>query len=186
MSKRTAVDIKTELRKLAIVGCYFTSIDAPFDDPGFEIWTLNQNIEHLKDKRIDVYFDLHDWESANYRPDYVDLIPWDREGLEIINTVNYPYAEVCARYGFFWENSLPLMLGLAGHRDFKAIYLYGCEREEFITSPKMGWSLFHVIGALRREGCQVFFVNEYALDYSGIYGFKDLQKTSLGKGFKFK
>ena len=184
--KKEPFTVDIEHNKLAIVACYYTAIDAPYEDPGFTIWTLNQKTKVSEGKRIDAYFDLHDWATANYTADYVEDIPWDTAG-EVITTESYPYAEVFARYGYFWENSIPLMLGLAGYRDFKSIYLFGCEAQEFIDTPKMGWSLFHVIGALRREGRKVFFANEYAMDYSGIYGFKDMQKTQIPRrGFKFK
>jgi hypothetical protein len=176
--------MKSKRRRVAIVGLAGTHDYAPFDDDAFEIWTLNQGARMFKDKRIDVYFDIHAWARANYRPDYLD----DVAALKclIVDPYTYPYKDVHARYGVFLENSIPMMLYYAGLQDIKDIYLFGLNDFEFTENPRMGLALYHALGALRVEGRRVHLCNQYAMDYSGVYGFTDLQKTTLPHGFEFK
>jgi hypothetical protein len=57
------------MKKLALVGMNNrTCRNAPFDDPDFEIWTLNEAYVNKWMKRYDVLFQLHprwDWERGN-------------------------------------------------------------------------------------------------------------------------
>lgn len=57
------------MKKLALVGMNArTRANAPFDDPDFEIWTLNESYTGAWMKRYDVLFQLHarwDWERNN-------------------------------------------------------------------------------------------------------------------------
>ena len=48
------------MKKLALVGMNVrTRANAPFDDPDFEIWTLNESYTGAWMKRYDVLFQLH-------------------------------------------------------------------------------------------------------------------------------
>lgn len=176
---------KKPQNKLAIVACYLTGHDAPFEDETFDIWTLNHGHKQYKGSRIDKWFDLHDWQQANYEPEYLDAVPAD-PSYEVINTKNFPYFEVCAQYGYLWENSIPLMMAYAGCLGYHYIYLFGAESREFANTPKMGYSLYHIVGMLRAEGRKVYFVNQYVLDDSRIYGLGGLDYDWLPSGFRRK
>lgn len=61
------------MKKLALVGMNTrTRANAPFDDPDYEIWTLNESYTGAWMKRYDVLFQLHprwDWERNNNMSD---------------------------------------------------------------------------------------------------------------------
>ena len=141
----------TEPKKVAIVGNYFTNNEVPWDDESFDFWILNSDIKRVEGKRIAKWFDLHDWSIANYIPEYLGYVP-DKPDFDIVTMDEYPYTEIMARYGYLWENSIPMMMAYAGYLDYKYIYLFGCEGGEFTDNPQMGHSLFHIMGALRQEG----------------------------------
>jgi hypothetical protein len=168
-------------RKVAMIG--LAGGPAPWDDESFEIWTLNQAARLYKDKRIDLYFDIHDWGTANYEPDYLA----DAAVLDCakVTPATYPYEEVKARYGLFLENSFPMMLYYAGIHGYEDLYLFGLNDSEF-AGERAGLALYHAMGALRAEGRRVYLCNQYAMDYSGMYGYDNLQKTKLPEGFAFK
>ena len=172
--------------KVAIVGCYPTRAEAPFDDDSFDIWTLNGDIRTYEEEHVHTWFDLHDWDIANYEPEYLDEIP-DKPQFDIVNMDNFPYTTLSKRYGYFWENSIPMMMAYAGLQGYHYIYLFGLsEGGEFADNPQMVHNLFHVMGALRAEGRRVYLVNYSRLDTHDFYGYKDLQKTRIPVGFRFK
>jgi len=173
------------VRKVAIVGNNVNRVDAPWDDESYDFWIINGAIQDIAGRRIAKWFDLHDWSQANYLPDYLEHVPKDPD-FDIVTMYEFPYAEVMAKYGYFWENSLPMMLGYAGYLEYTDIYLFGTEIGEFTDNPHMGFSLYHVMGALRREGRRVYLCNYSQMDTSGLYGYKDLVKTRLPDGFAFK
>lgn len=182
--KKQAEKQPEKRRRVALVGLTNTADFAPWDDDTFEWWTLNQGVRCFKGKHIDMYFDLHDWVSANYEPDYLPLV--SELKCKVVTPDNYPYEKVWARYGAFLENSFPMMLYYAGLEDVKDIYIFGVNDGEFSDDKRAGWALYHAMGALRAEGRHVYLCNQYAMDYSGIYGFDNLQKTRLPQGFAFK
>ena len=172
-------------KKVAIVGNYLTGKDAPWDDDSYDFWILNGDIKRIEDKRIAKWFDLHDWSIANYLPDYLRYVPANPT-FDIVTMDEYPYREIMDRYGYLWENSIPMMMAYAGYLDYQYIYLFGGESSEFTDGPGMAASLYHIMGALRQEGRKVYLCNYAQMDIGGLYGFKDLQKTQIPAGFEFK
>ena len=177
--------IKKRADKCAIVGCYNTMADAPWGDKDFDIWILNRAIRDYAESGIAAWFDLHDWDGANYQPLYLGYVP-DEPDFDIVSIDEYPYREIQDKYGYLWENSIPMMAAYAGLLDYKSIYMDGIEDGEFIDNPQMGFSLYHIIGALRQEGRKVYLCNYSRLDAGGLYGYKDMQKTRIPRGFYFK
>ena len=130
------------------------------------------------------YFDLHDWARANYLPEYLINIRYDK--YEVISVDEYPLEEIINQYGCYLKNSIPMILAYAGYENFKEIYLWGCDREEYINNPEMGFSLYYILGQLRKEGRKVFIVNQFNLDNGEIYGFMNMKRYHIPEGFYFK
>lgn len=96
-------------RKVAILGKLITKFDAPFDNPEWEIWTLNYHNEELP--RVTRWFDIHAT-GANPRAD--------------ITRANYPFKEAEALVGGqYFNNSISYMIAYAILNGFKEIALYG-------------------------------------------------------------
>lgn len=130
--------------KVAIVGFASSSRDAaPYDDPTYEIWGLNQLYGYMP-RRADRWFEIHLPEifTADMVPD-TDYLAWQREcpiplymvetSPDIPNSVRYPRERVMAHFSaggdpLRYVTSTPAwMLMLAIEEGFKHIAFYGID-----------------------------------------------------------
>ena len=122
--------------KVAIMGFATSSRDlAPFDDPEYEIWTLNQLYRHVP--RSTRHFDIHcNWEEGNV--DGTDHRGWIRDSPvpvymmkahdEFPNAVRYPIERVIKDAGIdYFTSTIAFEVGLAMSEGFKEIALYGVD-----------------------------------------------------------
>lgn len=146
------------MKKLALVGMNpKTRSNAPYDDPDFEIWTLNEAYVNPWMKRFDVLFQLHprwDWERPNNmadpnHPNYIKalsvegsyILPPERIGKKIVmqdhnedvpGCVVLPIArmtEFCY-YGIpYFTSTFAHMLVYAFLGDYTDIQIFGFEME---------------------------------------------------------
>lgn len=97
--------------KVAILGKLPTKFKAPFDNPEWDIWTLNRHIDCEKLPRVDLWFDIHArgvYEKAN------------------ITRENYPFKEAEGLAGGqYFNNSISYMIAYAILNGYKEIALYG-------------------------------------------------------------
>jgi hypothetical protein len=132
---RATVECVPRREKVAIVGFALSStLAAPFDDPEYEIWAMNQLYRHIP--RADRWFEIH----HNWNEHVVDGT--DHEGWMksfpgpiyvahripgIPNTVAFPREE-CAKLGHdYFTSSIAFMIALAIRDGFKVIELYGVD-----------------------------------------------------------
>lgn len=110
-------------KKIAICGfAASTRMAAPFDDPLYEVWTLNQLYRHVP--RTTRHFDVHDNWNADNVPG-TDHVGWlQRCGVPVYmstrdpsipTAVNYPVDEVIRRVlgTDYFTSTVAFMLGLA-------------------------------------------------------------------------
>jgi hypothetical protein len=122
--------------KVAIMGFATSSRDlAPFDDPEYEIWTLNQLYRHVP--RATRHFDIHcNWDEDNV--DGTDHRGWIRDSPipvymmeshdEFPNAVRYPIERVIGDAGIdYFTSTVAFEVGLAMVEGFKEISLYGID-----------------------------------------------------------
>jgi len=122
--------------KVAIMGFATSSRDlAPFDDPEYEIWTLNQLYRHVP--RSTRHFDIHcNWEEGNV--DGTDHRGWIRDSPvpvymmkthdEFPNAVRYPIERVIKDSGIDnFTSTIAFEVGLAMAEGFKEIALFGVD-----------------------------------------------------------
>lgn len=112
-------------KKVAILGKLPTKYKAPFNNPEWDIWTLNRNSEDLP--RIDLWFDIHEvgaYEKAD------------------ITRKNYPFKEAEKLIGGqYYNNSISYMIAYAILQGYEEIALYGMaftrdnehRREEYLN-----------------------------------------------------
>lgn len=147
------------MKKLALVGMNArTRANAPYDDPNFEIWTLNEAYVNPWMKRYDVLFQLHpvwDWSRSNNmadpnHPNYIRalsvegeyILPPERIGKKIVmqdmnedvpGCVQYPIIEIVDHFSNdgkpYLTSTLAHMLVYAFFMGYKEIYMYGFEME---------------------------------------------------------
>lgn len=98
-----------KIKKVAILGKLPSKMQAPFDDPEWDIWTLNYHQEQLP--RVDLWFDIHTC-GANPRAD--------------ITRANFPFQEVTDLMGSqYFNNTVSYMIAYAIINNYKEIALYG-------------------------------------------------------------
>jgi len=123
--------------KVAIVGFADTRVHAPFDDPEFEIWGCNELYAEHDIPRVDVLFELHDFEHIKKsRRNPEGHFKWLQEAKiplflqekheDIPMSIKFPKSELVTHFprAYFtntvsWQMALAIMLG------YKTIHLYG-------------------------------------------------------------
>lgn len=130
-------DIKTK-DKVAIVGFADTRKYAPFDDPEFEIWGVNELYNEHDIPRVDVLFQIHSFEHIeNTRKEAgKEHIKWLQEAKipivlqekreDIPMSVAFPKKEILSRFErAYFTNSVSWMMAYAIILGYKVIHLYG-------------------------------------------------------------
>ena len=135
-NKKGIVKATPKRDKVAIMGFATSSRDlAPFDDPTYEIWTLNQLYRHVP--RATRHFDIHcNWDEDNVEG--TDHRGWITESPipvymmeshdEFPNAVRYPVERVIKDAGIdYFTSTVAFEVGLAMEEGFKEIALYGID-----------------------------------------------------------
>ncbi len=170
--------------KVAIVGFATSSRGlAPFDDPSYEIWTLNQLYRHVK--RCTRHFDLHmNWDDDAANVEGTDHEGWIRDcGLPVYMTeahdklstsVRFPIDRVIKEVGIdYFTSSVGLMVGLAMLEGFKEIALYGIDLIVGGEYSEQKANLEFVLGVAHGRGINVRVPQECALlKHSHRYGYE--------------
>lgn len=141
---------KRKADKVAIVGCSHSKEFAPFDDPSFEIWGVNNAYGQFK--RADRWFEIHEitregdtflrrgqkefrGQTVN---DYLDnlndfLVKNDcpvymQSEWDVLKTsVKYPLQDIINKYGTYFTNTISYEIALAIEEGFKEIHIYGVD-----------------------------------------------------------
>ena len=149
-----SIELPVKKEKVAIVGFAGTRDEAPYNDPEYEIWTVN-NLHNFV-PRQDRIFQLHqrwEWQPAPGEPRYhgvdtekhvkylqtcgipvygVDVYP------DIPTSVRYPLETMIEEFGIprtghdtgkdaYFTNSISFMIALAIYEGFKVIEVYGVD-----------------------------------------------------------
>ena len=121
--------------KVALVGfAAGTKALAPYDDPTWEIWGLNQLYRHVP--RADRWFDMH----VNFDKENVegtDHLGWLAKcpipiymvarHPEFPHSIRYPVEHMITKYGDYFTSTISFMLALAIEEGFQEIALYGID-----------------------------------------------------------
>jgi hypothetical protein len=134
--QKAIVESTPRRKKVAIVGFATSSRElAPFDDPDYEIWTLNQLYRHVP--RSSRHFDIHlEWEKDNVEG--TDHRGWIKEcGVpcymvnadpDLPTSVRYPIEDVLKMAGLdYFTSTIAFEVGLAMLLEFEEIALYGID-----------------------------------------------------------
>jgi hypothetical protein len=191
------------MRKIAIVGYSPSSReDAPFDDPTFELWGMNNLHSELPGKRWDRWFDMHklDYIHVNNGSLQTDHIAWLKmleipvymlaEHDEFQMSVRYPIEEIQERmrneWGFepgeenYFHSGVAYQIALALHEGVDEIHIYGVDMvkdaEWSYQRPNLeGWlCLARQQSALSGGKVRVVVAKNCALMKGlGLYGYQD-------------
>lgn len=110
------------VKKIAIVGYTTTRNDAPFDDPEWEVWGMNNlhSQPGIDITKFDRWYDLHPVDVINQDPGHVE---WLKKGMlptyvwlpheEWPSSIEYPRLEIEAQFGRYMTNSVSWMVAHA-------------------------------------------------------------------------
>lgn len=137
--EKGVIEATPKRKKVAIVGFATSSRDlAPWDDPDWEVWGLNQLYRHTP--RVTRHFDIHlEWEKDNVEG--TDHRGWIKEAGEqgipcymvnpdpnLPSTVRYPIEEVIESTGIdYFTSTIAFELALAVHLGFSEIGIFGVD-----------------------------------------------------------
>jgi hypothetical protein len=157
-------------KKVAIVGFADTRMQAPYNDPTYEIWGLNDL--HASLPRYDRWFDIHS--RSNIDEDVKSgRAPADKCGLgglrtlnvpiymqeryeDIPNSVKFPLQEIIDKFGNYFTNSISYMTALAIFEGFNVIDIYGVDMAVGTEYVNQRPSCEYFIGLARGRGIKVF------------------------------
>jgi len=189
-------------KKLAIVGFAGTRDQAPFNNPDYEIWTVN-NL-HKFVPRQDRIFQVHqrwEWTPGYGNPAEHGVITEDH--LEFLKTcgipvytvekfkdiptsIRFPIEEMTKEFGVartghenpdhkdgYWTNSISMMIALAIYEKFDVIEIYGVDMAVSTEYLEQRPSCEYYIGIAKGRGIDVRLPAECdLLKTRFIYGFE--------------
>lgn len=190
-----AVPTFTGRRKIAIVGYTTSANEAPYGDPEWEIWGMN-DLYTVRRKSMDfeaaydaghfhAWFDLHRLDKK-YEADKgahvawlktqrrMPVIVWDADGLPE-NCVAYPRDAMVERFGGYFTNTVSWQLAMAitmleGVPDAE-IAIYGVNMSVGVEYSAQKPSVEFFIGLARGMGIPVFIpVGSDLLKAAALYG----------------
>ena len=171
-------------KKIAIVGYTPSRVQAPYDDPEWEIWGLNTLYEFDDVPRYDRWFEIH---SYGWSPSRDKKIKKVREAFksgntplymqevdpDIPNSRRYPVEKAREMFGDYFTNSVSYMIALAIMEGAEEIGIYGID---MATDSEFGYqkpSCEYFIGIARGRGIKVHIPHE-----------SDLLKTRFQYGYE--
>ncbi len=192
------VDIPQGFKKVAIVGCADSRDQAPYDDPTFEIWGVNNLFLQLDLQQLAGrlrWFEQHTFSFdglffrrrgkkdfrgtpvAQYMSGLAQLgcpvymqQPWP----QIPNAVEYPIQKAIAQFGRYFTNTISYELALAIMLGFDEVHIYGVDMavaEEFMNQRP---SVEFFIGILVGMGKKVYIPDEADLCKTRfLYGYEE-------------
>ena len=114
--------LDTRPRKIAIVGYTPTRVHAPFDDPEWECWGMNNLHTAMDASKFDRWFDLHDAETIESDKPHVEWLQSGCGGMPVFvfrrrdewpTSADFPTQYITDKFGNYFTNSVSWMLAMA-------------------------------------------------------------------------
>jgi len=197
---RIAEEVKTSLPqversgKVAILGFTESWRKAPFDDPEWEIWGLNELYMFIP--RWTRWFELHTREVFTADKKRTDGHLGKLAGMEcpiymqqqfedIPHSVEYPLQRVLDTFGGYLNNSVSYMIALAILEGFAEISLYGVDMAHDTEYGSQRPSCEYYIGIARGLGISVYVPPESdLLKCAYLYGFEEAEAIAFDEKLK--
>lgn len=202
------LEIKTETKKktkVAIVGFTGTREQAPYNDPEFEIWTVNNLYRFVP--RQDRVFELHTREQIaadlthgvdgkTYVEELASMtIPvyMQEKYPDIPPSVKYPLDKMIEEFGIersntnhkpdaYFTNSISFMIALAIYEGFKEIHVYGVDMAIGVEYIEQRPSCEYYLGIAKGRGIKLYLpVESDLLKTRFTYGYDDFRKDAWMK-----
>lgn len=168
--------------KVAIIGFASHWIKAPFADPDFEIWSLNEFYDvapqqlgqvardrlrwfeiHARGGTYDGNPFIHSRDGANHAEKLNALqcpIYMERRWDDIPMSLALPVDQIVARYGDYYTNSISWMIAMALLEGFQEIHIYGVDMAQDTEYNVQRPSCEYYVGLARGMGRTVYLPPE--------------------------
>lgn len=203
-----AAPAQVQRTKVAIVGCSDTKNLAPYNDPSWEIWAMN-NAFHVKP--YSRWFEIHpikkgpdgqflrrklirpgtfEW-SMEFRgqkmQDYIKSLAaldcpvyMQQHWEEIPKSIPYPVDQITGRFGRYFTNSVSYMIALAIEMGFREIGLYGVDMSTASEYGPQRPSCEFFIGICAGLGIKVTIPKQSdLLKTRFLYGFEEREQSEF-------
>lgn len=165
---------KTKVKKVAIVGTAMTHKNAPYGDPSWELWGLNDHWNNMPraTRWFEANYDAAKEAKVSHRKEITRLdwlktcpIPvyMEKHYDEVPMSIRYPYEEIndfisdldpCGRY--YFTNSVSYMIALAIYEGFDIIHLYGVDMAVGSEYEQQRPSCEFWVGIAKGRGIQMY------------------------------
>ena len=163
---------KAEPNKIAIVGLIYDGTEAVFKDETFQIWAMNSAFRIFP--KIDILFDMHDWDSSEYYAYYDHELLHEKHSFKIVkpsavssfnDIMVYPWQLISQKLPYFSACSITYMLSMAlVLYPGIPIYVFGFNNGELREHPDMLESFYYLLGYAKGYGQAVHIVTSHTLD----------------------
>ena len=191
--------------KVAIVGFTGTREQAPYNDPEFEVWTVNNLYRFVP--RQDRVFELHTREQIaadlthgvdgkTYVEELASMtIPvyMQEKYPDIPSSIKYPLDKMIEEFGIprsntnhkpdaYFTNSISFMTALAIYEGFTEIHIYGVDMAIGIEYQAQRPSCEYYLGIAKGRGIKLYLpIESDLLKTRFIYGYDDVRKDAWEK-----
>lgn len=172
LRRQAPAPVEDKPRKIAIVGYTHSNRDAPYDEPGWQIWGLNNLHLWVGNTRWDAWFDIHDGDTIAEDDKHLEWLaaPHDFPIYTLSQDDGWPAAqpfpagELKDRFGTYFTNSISWMVAYAITQvewavgDGAEIGIYGVDMAVGGGGGEYGFqrpSCEYVIGVARGMGITV-------------------------------
>lgn len=175
--------------KVVILGYAPSSRDlAPFKDQSFEIWGMNEL--YLLVPRIDVLFDVHDYElmkSKERNPKHLEWLQnakipvyMQKHFDDIPRSLPLPLKAMVDAHGSYFTNSVSYMISLAILMGYKEIHLYGIDMATDVEYQVQRPSVEYFVGIAVGAGIDVYIPPQSDICKSPyLYGYEDGKRSEV-------
>ncbi len=183
-------------KKICIVGFAPGRENAPYDDPSFEFWGVNEMYMAKEVKKIDVLFELHDYKWIKEGKRYKEHLQWLRDQKtipimmqkhfdDIPNSIPFPRKEVEGMFPSYFTNTISWEIALATFIGVDEIHIYGVNMATDIEYQSQRPSCEFFIGYAMGKGIKVYVPPESdLLKCFYQYGFEDGELSIMSQRMK--
>jgi hypothetical protein len=173
--------------KVAILGTAQHYTLAPFDDPEFEIWGVNDAYLMEGMVRWDRWFQIHDLSHYSARENGVNIetmlaqyASWDcpvymfQKYTPVPNAVKFPYEKLIQEFGEYFNSTISWLIAFAMLEGFKEIHIYGVDMATGTEFGEQRPSCEYFLGLARGRGIKVHIPAESRLlKTKYLYGYQE-------------
>lgn len=175
-------------KKIAIIGFTSSRDEAPWGQPGWEIWTCNNLHAHLRpDQQWDRLYDLHDYKTISGDKAHEAFLRTCEKPVVVWNPLPewpsataFPKDQALASFGRYFNNSISWMIAAAILEGVTELHIYGVDMaqggdangngEYARQRPSCEW----MVGMAQGRGIKVFIPETSDLmKVSALYGVDD-------------